>query len=144
MTAERDGNGLTRHQQHVVAHVLNCELLGITNIRSEVILSLDVPFVWSIAADGSMDLGIPAEIADRLGLSEDETAQLTRESEELRSYDLARDPTLFEQLPQLSRVVEVTSPEFDDGFVTISIECESGRVVIKGEAGITKASVECK
>jgi hypothetical protein len=142
LALERDGNGLTRHQQHIIAHVVGCELLGLAHLKDEVLLALDVPFIWTIAADGSMDLGSAEVIADRLGLDESETELLTDGSEGLREGILTEDEGLFATLPLLLRVTDVTCSVVDEHSAKLVIVCDHGNIIVNAEDGIAKAQIE--
>ncbi len=46
----------TKHQEHVIKHVLGCRILGVLRRPEHIHFLLDIPFLWSIDADGAMAL----------------------------------------------------------------------------------------
>ena len=143
MESNRDGYGLTRHQQHVVAHVVECELLGFGFLKNEAVFVLDIPFIWSIAVDGSMDLGSSDDMSSRLELDEDDRIRLTNEAQNLRDGTAEESETnLFSELPALLRVNSVTCKVITDSQVETAIKCDHATVIITSDDGAIRLNIE--
>ena len=66
----------SRHQDHVIAHVVGATLLGYFEFDQAAHLLLDIGFIWTIFADGEMGL-VPQSMAiSELELGDDVKADL--------------------------------------------------------------------
>lgn len=143
MESNRDGYGLTRHQQHVVAHVVGCELLAFGFLKNEALFVLDIPFIWSIAIDGSMDLGSSDDMSSRLELDEDDQIRLTGEAQNLRDGTAEESETnLFSELPAALLVSSVTCKVVADSYVETTVNCDNSTIVITSDDGAIRVRIE--
>jgi hypothetical protein len=75
---------LTKHQEHVVKHVFGCQILGVYVQPEHLHFFLDIPYLWSVDADGSMALVQDEEAIAALDLPEDTRRALYEEAVALR------------------------------------------------------------
>lgn len=114
----------SKHQHHVIAHVVGATVLGYFHADEAVHLALDIGFVWTIYLDGEMGL-----LPESLAVSEVET-----DAEE--KVMLASDVRLLHQddgeAHALRRATRATA-----GCLVEEVEfytCETGcRLLIRGE-----------
>ncbi len=79
----------TKHQEHVVKHVLGCQILGVYAQSEHLHFLLDIPYLWSVDADGSMALAQDEEALLALELPEATAAALLEEAAALRESGAA-------------------------------------------------------
>jgi hypothetical protein len=143
MGSNRDGYGLTRHQQHVTAHVAGCELLGYGYLKNEALFVLDIPFIWSIAIDGSMDLGSSDDMSSRLELDDDDRSRLSEQSQSLRDGAVEDfDINIFSESTSGLRVDSVTCKAETDSHVDTIIVCDGGNVIVTSVNGYIQIDIQ--
>lgn len=74
MTSEWTPHETSRHQDHVIAHVVGASVLGYFVFEEALYILLDIGFVWTIFLDGEMGL-LPHPVA----INELECDELTRQ-----------------------------------------------------------------
>ena len=82
----------SKHQDHVVAHVLGATVLGYFAADEALHLLLDMGFIWTIYADGEMGLAPEFVAIEELGSSEEERAALRGDVQRLRDEGRAASP----------------------------------------------------
>jgi hypothetical protein len=83
MTDQWSAKETTRHQDHVIAHVLGATVLGYFVHDEAVHLLLDMGFIWTVYLDGQMVL-LPQSVAiNELEASPEIIAELNREVEKV-------------------------------------------------------------
>ncbi|MGQ9897108.1 MAG: hypothetical protein ACUVR8_06085 [Acidobacteriota bacterium] len=97
---------LTKHQEHVVKHVLGCQILGIYAQPEHLHFLLDIPYLWSVDADGSMSLVQDEEALAALDLPEDIRQALCAEAAALREQGRATTVQYFMHPPQAIGTLE--------------------------------------
>ncbi len=74
----------SKHQDHVIAHVLGATVLGYFVADETLHLLLDMGFIWTIYADGEMGLAPEFVAIDELEETEEERGALRAEAQRLR------------------------------------------------------------
>ncbi|MCS7080126.1 MAG: hypothetical protein NZ585_08760 [Chloracidobacterium sp.] len=75
---------LTKHQEHVVKHIFGCRILGVYAQPEHLHFLLDIPYLWSVDADGSMALVQDEEAIRGLNVPEAVADALSEEAQALR------------------------------------------------------------
>ncbi len=100
---------LTKHQEHVVKHVLGCQILGVYAQAEHLHFLLDLPYLWSVDADGSMALVQDEEAIRGLDVPEDVAAALLAEAHALREVGTAATIQYFTHPPRdIGAIEDVT------------------------------------
>ncbi|OYT73230.1 MAG: hypothetical protein CFK52_02905 [Chloracidobacterium sp. CP2_5A] len=100
---------LTKHQEHVIKHVLGCRILGVYAQSEHLHFLLDIPYLWSVDADGSMTLAQDEEAIASLDVSETTAAALLEEAAALRERGPAADVSHFARPPRdIGAIEDVT------------------------------------
>ncbi len=97
---------LTKHQEHVVKHVFGCQILGVYVQPEHLHFLLDIPYLWSVDADGSMALVQDEEAITALDLPEDTRRALCEEAAALREEGAAATVQHFIHPPQAIGAIE--------------------------------------
>lgn len=77
----------TKHQEHVIKHVLGCRILGVLRRLGFVHFLLDIPFLWSIDADGAMALVQDEEAVGEFDEAPEFIAELVADIRQLHDDD---------------------------------------------------------
>lgn len=100
---------LTKHQEHVVKHVFGCQILGIYAQPEHLHFLLDIPYLWSVDADGSMALVQDEEAIAALDLPEATRQALGEEATALREQGAAAAVRHFMHPPRdIGAITDVT------------------------------------
>jgi len=97
---------LTKHQEHVVRHVFGCQILGVYAQPEHLHFLLDIPYMWSVDADGSMALVQDEEAIAALDLPEDTRRALYEEAAALREQGPAATVRHFVPPPRAIGAIE--------------------------------------
>jgi|GEM_PF-1772741 hypothetical protein len=97
---------LTKHQEHVIKHVLGCQILGSYAQANHLHFLLDIPYLWSIDADGSMALVQVEEAIAALDVSEDIRQALFEEASTLHKQGATAITRHFKPLPHPMDVID--------------------------------------
>jgi hypothetical protein len=118
----------TKHQDHVIAHVLGATVLGWFIAGEAAHLLLDIGFLWTIYLDGEMNL-LPQGVA----ISELDVGELTRVDTAELSFDA---DLLLSEGREASDLKRFTGAPVECLITTV--ECFSAnaerRILIQGEA----------
>lgn len=96
MTLEWSPLETSRHQDHVIAHVLGTTILGYFEFDEALHLLLDIGFIWTIFVDGEMGLLTQTQAIGELGLDAETKAEL------LADVQLLHDGRNFEGLTRMT------------------------------------------
>lgn len=77
----------TKHQEHVIKHVLGCRILGVLRRPGHIHFLLDIPFLWSIDADGAMALVQDEEAVGEFDEAPEYIAELVADIRQLHDDD---------------------------------------------------------
>lgn len=121
---------LTKHQEHVIAHVLGCTILGFYQQLGQIHLLLDLPLLWSVDADGAMELAPDEEGIEGMPESPDVIQGLLAEAYHLRHQSPDADSLMyFQEAPEISLISDVTLYQHPNGVKTDKL------LVVRGEDG---------
>ncbi len=129
---------MTKHQEHVVAHVLGCAIVATFHAPGHLHLLLDIPFLWSIDADGAMALVQDEEALTGLDATVETIGALLADLGELRAD--GTDVSLFEFPPEIGTIEDVhlhAHPAGGDARLLV-IHGDAGDVEIELSAGMVK------
>ena len=124
MTAQWSPLETSRHQDHVIAHVIGASALGYFVHEEAVHLLLDIGFFWTIYVDGEMALVLQSLAIKDLALDERESSELLADVQSLHSGELT--PFGLKQLSQAPSGCLIKEVE-------IYTQDERRRILIKGE-----------
>ncbi|MFQ3590746.1 MAG: hypothetical protein SNJ67_10655 [Chloracidobacterium sp.] len=100
---------LTKHQEHVVKHVFGCQILGVYAQPEHLHFLLDIPYLWSVDADGSMALVQDEEAIAALDIPEATRAALLDEATTLREQGMTAEVSHFvHPSPAIGVIEDVT------------------------------------
>ena len=85
MTSEWSPLETSRHQDHVIAHVVGATVLGYFEFDQAAHLLLDIGFIWTIFVDGEMGLLSQSYAINDLGLDAEAKAELLADVELLHN-----------------------------------------------------------
>jgi hypothetical protein len=87
MTAEWSPLETSRHQDHVIAHVVGATVLGYFEFDSAAHILLDIGFIWTIFVDGEMGLLTQSLSINELEMDADAKAELHTDAQLLHDGD---------------------------------------------------------
>jgi len=119
----------SKHQDHVIAHVIGATILGWVIAGEAAHLLLDIGFLWTVYLDGEMNL-LPQGVA----IPELEGDDLTSADKTELSFDA---DLLLSEGPQASGLTRFTPANLECLIEAVEVqEADLGkRVIVKGAAG---------
>ena len=123
MIAEWSPLETSRHQDHVIAHVLGATVLGYFEFDSAAHILLDIGFIWTIFVDGEMGLLTQSLLINELEMDSDAKAELHADAQLLHDSDEAEGLARMVAAPVECLIKEV-------GF---DAQAERRRILIVGE-----------
>jgi len=123
--------------------VAGCELLGFGYLKNEAVFVLDIPFIWAIATDGSMDLGSSDDMSSRLELDDNDRTRLTDEALSLRDGGAVEsNEPIFAELPSGLRVNSVACVVLTDSGIETTVICDRGKLTVTSEDNRIHVNIE--
>jgi hypothetical protein len=129
---------LSKHQDHVVKHVLGCTLLGVYSQPGHLHILLDIPFLWSVDADGAMALVQDEEAVNEFHEPAEKIAELIAEIQTL--HDAGPDAEgvrHFQPPPAIGAIQDVDLHRHStDGDLRITVVGDEGEMTIALRASL--------
>jgi hypothetical protein len=130
MLSEWEIHNTSRHQDHVIAHVLGTTVLGYFELDEAAHLILDIGFIWTIYLDGEMGLVLQAMAISELALEAEAKRELRADLQALESGSLEdRRDARITPAPANCLITEVSFYAQGDKRL-LQIKCEEASLVI--------------